>query len=132
MVVDTSALIAIAFHEDERSAFAELITRTTPVLISAINFYESCLVAATKKHNRHAAELVDSFARQFDIHIVPVDRTAALAARESYFRYGRGWHAAKLNFADCFAYALAKMRNEPLLFKGDDFAQTDIVPAWRP
>ena len=54
------------------------------------------------------------------------------AAREAYFRYGRGYHPARLNLADCFAYALAKTRDEPLLFKGDDFAKTDIVPAWRP
>jgi ribonuclease VapC len=131
MVVDTSALIAIAFKEEERTAFADLMTRTTPVLISAVNFYEASLVVATKKHSRHAAELVDTFIREFDIHVAPVDGATALAARASYFRYGRGWHAAKLNFADCFAYALAKTRNEPLLFKGDDFAQTDIVPAWR-
>jgi len=56
----------------------------------------------------------------------------ALAAREAYFRYGKGYHPAGLNLADCFSYALAKTRNDTLLFKGDDFSKTDIVPAWRP
>ena len=55
-----------------------------------------------------------------------------MVAREAYFRYGRGYHPAGLNFADCFSYALAKARHEPLLFKGDDFSKTDIVAAWRP
>lgn len=132
MVIDTSAVIAVAFNEDERTAFAELIVRTAPVLISAVNFYEASLVAAIKKRDRHAAELVDALVHEFDIQIAPVTGATARIARESYFLYGRGWHAAKLNFADCFAYALAKSRNEPLLFKGNDFTRTDVIPAWRP
>jgi len=70
--------------------------------------------------------------RDLSIDVVAVTIDDAVAAREAYFRYGRGYHPARLNLADCFAYALAKMRNEPLLFKGDDFSKTDIVPAWRP
>jgi ribonuclease VapC len=66
------------------------------------------------------------------IKTVELTMDDAVAAREAYFRYGRGYHRAGLNLADCFAYALAKSRNEALLFKGDDFAKTDIVPAWQP
>jgi ribonuclease VapC len=61
-----------------------------------------------------------------------VDADGARAAREAHFRYGKGYHPAGLNLADCFSYSLAKIRNEPLLFKGADFLKTDIVPAWRP
>jgi len=61
-----------------------------------------------------------------------VDADSALAARDAYFRYGKGYHRANLNLADCFSYSLAKSRNEALLFKGDDFLKTDIMPAWRP
>jgi ribonuclease VapC len=70
--------------------------------------------------------------RDLEIEIAAATIEDALAARDAYFRFGRGYHRAGLNLADCFVYALAKSRGVPLLFKGDDFAETDIVPAWRP
>ena len=66
------------------------------------------------------------------IEVVSFEAVDIAAARAAYFRFGKGFHPARLNFADCFSYALAKSRDLPLLFKGDDFARTDIVPAWRP
>jgi ribonuclease VapC len=76
--------------------------------------------------------MVDEFVHDLAIDVAAATAEDVVAAREAYFQYGRGYHPAGLNLADCFAYALAKTMNEPLLFKGDDFSKTDIVPAWRP
>jgi ribonuclease VapC len=100
--------------------------------ISAVILHETSVVVAGKKRDPLAALEVDNFLRVFDVEIAAVDPDGARAAREAYFRYGKGYHPAGLNLADCFSYSLARSRNEPLLFKGDDFLKTDIVPAWRP
>jgi ribonuclease VapC len=87
---------------------------------------------AGKKGSPNAARFVDEFVRDLEIEIAAATIEDALAAREAYFRFGRGYHRAQLNLADCFSYALAKSRGAPLLFKGDDFSQTDVAPAWQP
>lgn len=87
---------------------------------------------AGKKGTPSAAHFVDEFVRDLEIEIAVATIEDAFAAREAYFRFGRGYHRAGLNLADCFSYALAKSRGAPLLFKGDGFLQTDIAPAWRP
>jgi ribonuclease VapC len=89
-------------------------------------------VTAGKKQDLRAARLVDDLIGDLGIEVVAVDLVAAHAARDAYFRFGKGYHPAGLNLADCLPYSLAKARDEPLLFKGDDFLKTDIVPAWRP
>lgn len=132
MVIDTSAIIAVIFDEPECDTFIGLLSLQSFLAISAVTYQEASIVTAGKKRDVAAAALVDDFIADLAVSIAPVDFDMASAAREAYFHFGRGWHPANLNLADCFAYALAKMRNEPLLFKGDDFAQTDIVPAWRP
>lgn len=132
MVVDTSALIAILFHEAEGSALKRLIAAERRVSMSIVTFYEASVVTALKKNDGGAATLVDEFIRTTGIEIVPLDLSGSMAARKAYLRFSKGFHPARLNLADCFSYALAKLRDEPLLFKGDDFAHTDIVPAWRP
>jgi ribonuclease VapC len=132
MVVDTSALIAIVFREPERETFVGLLSAEAALAMSSVNFYEASVVTAGMKRNPIAATLVDNLIRSLPIQIVPVDEQFSIEARNAYFRFGRGWHSAQLNFADCFSYSLAKLRSEPLLFKGDDFIHTDIVPAWRP
>ncbi len=132
MVLDTSAIIAVLCAEDERDAFLEIISADPTLLMSAATFHEASIVMASKKGNRLAADLVDDFIDDLAVEIVPLDRGAAVAARDAYFRFGRGYHPARLNLADCFSYSLAKTSNEPLLFKGDDFLKTDIMPAWRP
>jgi len=131
MVLDTSAIIAILFGEPEREPFSDIIATEPALAVSAVTAYESAIVTASKKRDRRAAGLVDEFIAQVAIEIVPADAAQTLAAREAYLRFGRGWHAAGLNLADCFSYALAHTRGEPLLFKGNDFNATDIVPAWR-
>jgi len=132
MVIDTSAVVAILMDEPEQNVFKQILASDTIAVISAMTFYETSIVMAAKKRTQAAARLVDDFVRDLSIDVVAVTIDDAVDAREAYFRYGRGYHPARLNLADCFAYALAKMRNEPLLFKGDDFSKTDIVPAWRP
>jgi ribonuclease VapC len=132
MVVDTSAIIALLFHEQERSSFLEIFVREKRLAISAVTLLETSVVAAGRKRDKLAALEIDSFLSYLRAEIVAADADSALAARDAYFRYGKGFHPAGLNLADCFSYSLAKARNEPLLFKGDDFLKTDIVPAWRP
>jgi ribonuclease VapC len=132
MVVDTSAIIAILAAEPEREAFIRILSAEAETAMSVMTFHESSIVIARQIGRPSAAERVDQLARELRIEVSTATIDDALAAREAYFRFGRGYHPARLNLADCFSYALAKARNEPLLFKGDDFSMTDIVPAWRP
>ena len=132
MVLDTSAVVAILLEEPEADEFARLVAEDANVAISVVTFHEASIVMASKKRSIEAAQLVDDFVRRLEIQIISLDTEDSYAARDAYFRFGRGYHPAKLNFGDCFAYALAKVREEPLLFKGDDFAKTDVVPAGRP
>ncbi len=131
MVVDTSAIVAILLGEPESNAFAQILAANPPLAISAITLHEASIVMAGKVRQT-GVRLLDDFLRDMSIEVCGVAIEDAVAAREAYFRYGRGYHAAALNLADCFSYALAKARHEPLLFKGDDFSKTDIVAAWRP
>ena len=132
MVLDTSAVVAILLEEPEADEFARLVAEDANVAISVVTFHEASIVMASKKRSIEAVQLVDDFVRRLEIQIISLDTEDSYAARDAYFRFGRGYHPAKLNFGDCFAYALAKVREEPLLFKGDDFAKTDVVPAGRP
>jgi ribonuclease VapC len=130
IVVDTSALFAIAADESERTAFVDVLDSERG-LISAVTYVETVMVL-TGRSRRLASTRVDDLMKMSGIEIVPVDRKLAVAAVNAFDRYGKGRHPARLNLSDCFAYGLAKARNLPLLFKGDDFSKTDIVPAWRP
>lgn len=132
MVVDTSAIVAMIFHEPERNRFLEIVIRETELIASAVTLHEASIVVAGKKRDVRATIEVDNLLANLGVEIVPADADEARAARAAYFRYGKGYHPAGLNLADCFSYSLAKSRNEPLLFKGGDFLKTDIVPAWRP
>ena len=131
IAVDTSALFAIAAKEDERGHFIEILNATEGTLCSAATYVET-VMALTGRSRVTAAEQVRSLVRTFRIDIVAVDAALADAAISAFSLYGKGRHRAHLNFGDCFSYALAKSRNLPLLFKGDDFIHTDIVPAWPP
>lgn len=132
MVVDTSAVIAIIFREVEWLELSRAAAADPILAISAVSVHEASVVMAGKKRDPGAAQLVDDFIRDLNVDVVPVDLAAAHMARATYFRFGKGYHRAGLNLADCFPYSLAKFRDEPLLFKGADFLKTDIVPAWRP
>jgi ribonuclease VapC len=132
MVLDTSAIIAIIFDEPERDAFIDVLATHALLVISAATLHETSVVSARKKADPLAISMVDEFVQNFAVGVVPLDVERARAARDTYIAYGKGFHPAGLNLADCFPYSLAKERNEPLLFKGGDFSKTDIVPAWRP
>jgi ribonuclease VapC len=129
IVVDTSALFAIAADESECAAFVDVLDSERG-LISAVTYVETVMVL-TGRSRRLASARVDDLMKMSGIEIVPVDRNLAAAAVNAFDRYGKGRHPARLNLSDCFAYGLAKSRNLPLLFKGDDFSKTDIEPAWR-
>jgi len=131
MVVDTSALIAIVTQEDECLLFEDMILRAPTAVISAISIVEATIVLNSKSKDFDQRQL-DSAVAALQLDMRGVDLNQGELARQAYLRYGRGRNPAGLNFGDCFAYALAKARDDVLLFKGDDFAQTDIVPAWRP
>jgi len=129
MIIDTSAIIAILRDEPEALAYARAIAIDPSHLISAVNFVEAAIVIDGSR-DPIASRRFDQLIREARIVIEPVTEAQARIAREAYRDFGRGsGHPAKLNFGDCFAYALAKERAEPLLYKGDDFARTDIIAA---
>ncbi len=129
MIVDTSALIAILRDEPEAASYAKAIAGATVRRISAANYVETAAVIDSS-HDPIASRRLDDLLREAAFVIEPVTETQARIAREAYRDFGRGsGHAAGLNFGDCFAYALAKVMDEPLLFKGDDFTCTDIASA---
>jgi ribonuclease VapC len=131
MVIDTSALVAFIIGEDERAIFEDLILRTPVAVMSVVSMVESSIVMLNKRPSYQFKELEETIS-WLRIDIRPVDLNQGALARDAFLRYGRGRSPAGLNFGDCFAYALAKARDDSLLFKGDDFLQTDIAPAWRP
>jgi ribonuclease VapC len=127
MIVDTSALLAVFFEEPEAERFARAIAGADVARISAANLLEAGIVADNQTDPRTGRQL-DALVVNFRLRIDPVTEEQVLIARQAYVDYGRGNHPAGLNFGDCFAYALAKATGEPLLFKGEDFARTDIRP----
>ncbi len=131
IVVDTSAIVAIVRHEDEESIFTEILDNSPAAVMSAVSYVEAHMVIVGRRLRAKAAT-VESMLAALGIETVEVTHEQAGLAIGSFLAYGKGRHRARLNLADCFAYALAKSRGAPLLFKGDDFLQTDIVPAWRP
>jgi ribonuclease VapC len=127
MIVDTSAIIAILRNEREAGHFARAIAEADNRRVSAINYVEAAVVIDASA-DPIASRRFDEFVKTAQISIEPVTQTHAQIARNAYRDFGRGsGHPAKLNFGDCFAYALAKSMDEPLLFKGNDFIHTDII-----
>ncbi len=132
IVVDTSALAAIAFAEPERDAFIDIVRQSRRVLVSTPTELEIRMVVHGRRGER-AAVLLDDLLRLPIFEMVPPGAAEIHAAYAAFVAYGKGsGHPAGLNFGDVFSYALAKVRNLPLLFKGEDFAHTDIAAAWRP
>jgi ribonuclease VapC len=125
MVVDSSALLAVLRKEPEAAHFTQAILRDSVRLISAANLLEAGIVIDDQA-GLSAGRHLDAFVERAGISIEPVTEQQVRIARQAYVDFGRGNHPAKLNFGDCFAYALAKATGEALLFKGDDFAQTDV------
>ena len=129
MIVDASAILAIMLKEEDERVFSDKINESAELcLISPVNYLECCVRIdrlADPSHSNHFDETLGVMG----VQITAVTPAEAKFAREAYRKYGKGNHPAKLNLGDCFAYALSKARGEPLLFKGDDFRQTDVEAA---
>src|SRR5271167_404434 len=128
MILDTSALAAILFGEPEAALYTQLIHDADRCLISAATFLELSIVIEGQI-GQDGGRQCDAFFRRANILIEPFTVEQAHVARQAFLDFGKGRHAAGLNFGDCFAYALAKITGEPLLFKGEDFKKTDIPSA---
>jgi ribonuclease VapC len=126
MVIDTSALLAILRDEPERRSFNEAIEAAGSRRMSAATFVEASIVIESRFGAEGLRDL-DLFLERAGIDLAAVDVEQAQVARRAYSRFGKGRHRAGLNYGDCFAYALATVLGEPLLFKGDDFGWTDVL-----
>ena len=133
LVIDTSAVLAIAFAEPESGAFLSILGRSNDTLIAAGTAVELFRLVQVRVGIQRWADL-DRLLSVYGIVVAEMDEGQLQLAKDGMRRFGkgRGAHPAVLNFGDLFAYALARSRAAPLLFKGDDFGATDVEPAWRP
>ena len=125
MIIDTSALLAILYQEEDAVYFAEAIAVAPLCRMSAANFLEAA-INIDVHGDAEASRQLDTFIRRAGIEIRSVTLEQVQIARQAYLDFGKGRHPAGLNFGDCFAYALVRETGEPLLFKGNDFGKTDI------
>jgi ribonuclease VapC len=125
MVIDTSAILAILLQEPEAERITRAIVQASPRLLSVASLLEAGIVLQLRYGEEGARDL-DLFLHTLDLRVVPVSEKQANVARKAYKQFGKGLHSAGLNYGDCFAYALAKDEGLPLIFKGDDFSETDI------
>jgi ribonuclease VapC len=132
MVVDTSAIVAAIGSEPDSVLFRTAMLEAQNLSISAVTVLETRIVLRARHGDEAVAEF-DEMLRSAGVRIIPFDAEAAKVAFEAFRRFGKGQgHRAQLNIVDCVAYAAAKIENEPLLFKGDDFARTDLRSALAP
>ena len=131
MIVDSSAVVGILNDEPEAEALGDALVAARNRRMSAATLVELSIVIDGKRDPVRSARL-DELLQRSDMEIIDVTAEHARIARGAYRDFGRGsGHPARLNFGDCFAYALARATGEPLLFKGDDFGHTDLTPAVR-
>jgi len=129
MIVDSSAIVAILKQEPDWKEFLSTLNAANEISISAGTYFEISIVIG-RLNNPIMDRQIDELMEEFSILIEPFTAEQTQIARQAYRDYGRGsGHRANLNFGDCFAYALARVKREPLLFKGDDFAHTDVRSA---
>ncbi|MEA2774732.1 MAG: ribonuclease VapC, partial [Acetobacteraceae bacterium] len=124
----SSAVLAIVLREVDRERYVDAMLGATSVRMSVANWLEATMVV-DRRGSPLSISRFDDFVRDARIDLMPVSVSQATIARAAWRTFGRGVHPARLNYGDCFAYALAKETREPLLFKGNDFAQTDVEPA---
>ncbi len=130
MVADTSAIMAVLMDEPESQAFEDAMFEDGEVLVSTATAVELLMVSMGKGGPIYQAAV--QFLRRPFIRLIPLDEVQVWAAANAFRRYGRGRSQARLNFGDTFPYALALTRGLPLLFKGNDFMRTDVVPVSLP
>lgn len=128
MVIDTSAIVALLFDESDAELYEAAVAGADSACISTATVLE-CSLVMESRYGVVGASKLDTLLADQGIEIVPFDADQLTLARAAFRRFGRGRHPAALNYGDCFSYALAKVRGLPLLFKGADFAQTDIESA---
>ena len=131
MIVDASAILAVVLDEADSMTFVEALRRPDVRRMSSINFVEAG-IRADNDPDPDRGVAFDKAIHAFRIFVQDVSPYQAMIARDAYRRFGRGNHPARLNLGDCFAYALAKARREPLLFKGNDFAHPDVLAEIEP
>lgn len=129
MIVDSSALMAIVLKEPDGDVYLRALSKTRNRKISAATWVEVHMVVDNPNQNQAAKVRFEHLMDRLKFEVVAVDADTTWAARRANQDNGRGRHPARLNFGDCFSYALAKQTGEPLLFKGNDFSQTDVVSA---
>jgi ribonuclease VapC len=125
MVVDTSALIAYMFDEPSAERIEAALLSAQRLLISAATLVEASIVA-NRRYEGVGAQSLDIVLHRLQVEVVPVTLEQAELARAAYHQFGKGRHPARLNYGDCFSYALARAVGEPLLFIGNDFGRTDV------
>ena len=128
MVVDTSALCAVLLDESDREQLLRIIMKSDTRYVSTGTSLE-CTVVLVRRYGAEGDARARGFFERVRFQIVPFDETQAELAKRGFQIYGKGRHPAGLNFGDCFSYALAKTLGVPLLFKGNDFRLTDVIPA---
>ena len=131
MIVDASAILAIALGEEDAKRFSDVIALAQDPWMSAVNFVEAA-IRMQRLRPAEARRTLDALIGDSRISVRPVTVAQAEIAREAHLAFGKGRHPARLNLGDCFAYALARESGRPLLYKGGDFARTDIEPALPP
>jgi len=127
IVIDTSAIVAILKVEHERDVFARIIA-FEGCLFSTVGYLEASMVIVGRGRAQ-LTDLLNGLLSELAIELVPFDQQQARASQTAFLRFGKGRHPAGLNFGDCVSYALARSRGLPLLFKGTDFAKTDVISA---
>jgi ribonuclease VapC len=125
MVIDTSALLAILQNEPERRKFNEAIEAAETRSMSTASFLETSMIVESR-YGADGIRDLDLLIAKAKVSLVPCDEDQAHLARQGFQKYGKGRHPAGLNYGDCFSYALARSLEQPLLFKGNDFSQTDV------
>lgn len=128
MIVDTSALMAVILGEPDAEHLLSLMSGANELAVSAATLVEAGIVAEAKG-GHEAADDLQALLADLECSVVPLDQEQSMAALEAWRRFGKGRHPAALNLGDCFAYAAAKVEARPLLYKGQDFSQTDIAAA---
>jgi ribonuclease VapC len=129
IAVDTSAVIAIVQMEPEAADFTRCIEDASSACLSAVSLQETLMVLAGRRGDDVAWGPLERLLHDLELDVVSHDALLARLASDAFLRFGKGRHPARLNCGDCASYALAKHRSIPLLFKGAEFAKTDIVPA---
>jgi ribonuclease VapC len=128
MVLDSSAVIAVVFREEQHEQLEEAMAVNASLSIGAPTLFETAMVAIAN-HEMRGHDLVAHFLEERGVEVIPFDLRHWEVAAAAFDRFGKGRHPAALNFGDCMTYASARVAGRPLLFIGNDFARTDIAPA---